>query len=83
MEKITVCAYKYEELDDEAKAKFVNDMYEMPFDYEDEDENGNTIMKYDYFGDWDIKEQIDYCELNDHLFDKYGNLIGHLERYNG
>ena len=30
MEKITVCAYKYEELEDEAKAKFVNDMYEMP-----------------------------------------------------
>jgi len=50
----------------------------MPFDYEDEDEEGNTIIKYDYFAEWDLEEQIDFCEINKYLFDKYGNLIGHL-----
>ena len=75
---ITVKAYQYQELNDDAKDKFMHEMYDMPFDYEDEDEEGNTIIKYDYFAEWDLKEQIDFCEMNKYLFDKYGNLIGHL-----
>ena len=76
---ITVKAYQYQELNDDAKDKFMHKMYDMPFDYEDEDEEGNTIIKYDYFAEWDLEEQIDFCEINKYLFDKYGNLIGHLE----
>ena len=75
---ITVKAYQYQELNDDAKDKFMHKMYDMPFDYEDEDEEGNTIIKYDYFAEWDLEEQIDFCEMNKYLFDKYGNLIGHL-----
>ena len=75
---ITVKAYQYQELNDDAKNKFMYEMYDMPFDYEDEDEEGNTIIKYDYFAEWDLEEQIDFCEINKYLFDKYGNLIGHL-----
>ena len=75
---ITVKAYQYQELNDDAKDKFIHEMYDMPFDYEDEDEEGNTIIKYDYFAEWDLEEQIDFCEMNKYLFDKYGNLIGHL-----
>ena len=75
---ISIRAYKYAELDDKAKENFINEMWDMPFDYEDEDEEGNPIIKYDYFGEWDLEEQIDFCEINKYLFDKYGNLIGHL-----
>ena len=75
---ISVRAYEYQELEDYAKDTFINYMYDSPFDYEDEDEEGNTIIKYDYFAEWDLQEQIDFCEMNKYLFDKYGNLIGHL-----
>ena len=75
---ITIKAYQYQELNDNAKDNFMHKMYDMPFDYEDEDEEGNTIIKYDYFAEWDLEEQIDFCEINKYLFDKYGNLIGHL-----
>ena len=76
---ITVRAYEYKELNDEAKATFTHYMYDSPFDYEDEDENGNTIIKYDYFADMDLEDQIEFCEMNNYLFNKYGELIGHLE----
>jgi len=75
---ITVKAYQYQELNDDAKDKFMHKMFDMPFDYEDEDEDGNTIIKCDYFAEWDLDEQIVFCEMNEYLFDKYGNLIGHL-----
>ena len=76
---ITVKAYQYQELNDDAKDKFMHEMYDMPFDYEDEDEEGNTIIKYSYFADMDLAEQIEFCEMNKYIFDKYGELIGHLE----
>ena len=76
---IKIKAYEYAELKQEAKNQFINEMWDLPFEYEDEDAEGNTIIKYDYFGEWDLKDQIEYCEINDYLFNKYGNLIGHLE----
>tara|TARA_R100000426_G_scaffold26751_2_gene22325 strand:- start:157 stop:429 length:273 start_codon:yes stop_codon:yes gene_type:complete len=76
---INIRAYEYKELDDEAKARFIHEMYDMPFDYDDDDENGNTIRKYEYFADWDLEAQIEFCELNNYLFNRYGELIGHLE----
>ena len=57
-------------------------MYSLPFEYEDEDEEGNTIIKYDYFGDMDLEMQIEYCDVNKHLFNKYGDLVAHLEEAN-
>jgi len=76
---INIRAYEYKELNDEAKATFTQYMYNSPFDYEDEDENGNTIIKYDYFADMDLDDQIEFCEMNNYLFNKYGELINHLE----
>ena len=76
---ISVRAYEYKELDDKAKDTFIHYMYDSHFEYEDEDENGNTIIKYDYFADWDLEGQIEFCEINKYFFNKYGELIGHLE----
>ena len=76
---ISIRAYEYAELDDKAKENFIHEMWDMPFDYEDEDKEGNTIIKYDYFGEWDLEEQIDFCEANNYLFNKYGELVGQLE----
>ena len=76
---ISIRAYEYQELEDYAKDKFINYMFDTPFEYEDEDEEGNTIIKYDYFADMDLAEQIEFCEINEYLFNKHGELIGHLE----
>lgn len=76
---ITINAYEYAELNDNAKNNFIHKMWDEPFEYEDEDKEGNTIIKYDYFGEWDLEEKIDYCEICNYLFCKHGNLIGHLE----
>jgi len=76
---ISIRAYEYQELEDYAKDTFINYMYDSPFEYEDEDEEGNIIIKYDYFADMDLKEQIEFCEINKYLFNKHGELIGHLE----
>ena len=76
---ITIKAYEYAELNDKAKNNFIHEMWDEPFEYEDEDKQGNTIIKYDYFGEWDLKDQIEHCEMNDYIFNKYGELVGHLE----
>ena len=76
---ISIRAYEYAELDDKAKENFIHEMWDWAFDYEDEDEEGNTIIKYDYFADMNLEEQIDFCKINDYLFNKYGEVIGHLE----
>lgn len=81
---ITIRAYKFAELSDKAKEKFVHEMWDMPFESEtgEHDADGEMILEYDYFGEWDLEEQIDYCEMNNHLFNKYGQLVGHLEEVN-
>jgi len=78
MKIVKIKAYKYEELNEKARDKFINEMYDWPFDYDYEDENGEIIRKYDFFGQWELSEQIEYCEMNEYLFDKYGGTIGHL-----
>ena len=52
---------------------------ELPFDYEDEDKQGNIIKKLDYPSDWDEIDIQEHCEANEYLFDKYGKCIHHLE----
>jgi len=78
---IKIRAYEYAELNDKAKDNFIHSMWDMPFEAEtgEHDDEGNMIIEYDYFGEWDLEEQIDFCESNDYLFNKYGKLIGHLE----
>ena len=79
---MTIKVYEYAELNEKAKNNFIDEMWHMPFEYEDEDEKGNTSIKYDYFGEWNLKDQIDFCESNAYLFDEYGNLVKHLEEVN-
>ena len=38
----------------------------------------DTVIKYDYFADMNLAEQIEFCEINEYFFNKYGELIGHL-----
>ena len=78
---IKIRAYEYAELNDKAKDNFINLMWDMPFESEtgEYDNNGDMIVVYDYFGEWELEEQIDHCKANDYLFNKHGKLIGHLE----
>lgn len=78
MKIVKIKAYKYEELNERAKDKFINEMYDIPFDYDIEDENGELIRKYDFFGEWELSEQIEFCEMNEYLFDEYGRTINYL-----
>ena len=75
---VKIRAYKYQELDSKGKAKVIYQMNEIPFDSEFENDNGELITEYDYFGDWDLSDQIDFCDINEYLFDRYGNPIHHL-----
>ena len=78
---IKIRAYEYAELNDKAKDNFINSMWDMSFETEtgEYDNNGDMIIEYDYFGEWELEEQIDFCESNNYLFNKHGKLTGHLE----
>ena len=81
MKTIQVNAYEYNELNDKAKFQAKIWLNEVPFDYDtgEIDENGKPIIKYEYPGDWDDKEIYEHCELNNYLFDKFGNCVHHLD----
>ena len=38
-----------------------------------------AMLVYPYFAEWYLEEQIEFCEMNNYLFNKYGELIRHLE----
>ena len=46
--------------------------------YDCEDENGNTITKYQYFADAEDYEVQEHCELNGYLFTIKGDCVHHL-----
>ena len=81
MKIIKVNAYEYKELNDEAKFQAKVLLDEIPFDYDtgEIDENGKSIMKYDYISEWNEGDIIEHCEVNGYLFDKWGNRVHHLE----
>jgi len=81
MKVIKVNAYDYSELDSEAKFKVKLWLDEDPFDYEtgEIDENGKSIIKYDYASEWDENDIQEHCEVNGYLFDKCGNCVHHLD----
>ena len=75
--KVTINAYKFEELDDKAKHKVLWWLDEHPLNYEDE----NGEIKWEYYNDIydeDPSYIIEHCEANEYLFDEYGNAIHHL-----
>jgi len=79
MKQIKVNAYEYEELNTDAKTNVVYWLDQDPLDYETEDEQGNIIKELKYFSDMAQKDIQVHCEINEYLFDKYGECIHHLE----
>lgn len=75
---VSIMAFNYHELTDKAKHRASLWLDEIPFDYEDVDEDGNITINYDYFSEWDEETQKEYCEINGYLFDKNGRCIHHL-----
>jgi len=78
MKIVKIKAYKFEELKDSAKYEVLTWLDNFPLDYEDE----NGDMTYlDYFSDiydQDPEYIAEHCEVNEYLFDEYGNTIHHL-----
>tara|TARA_A100001201_G_scaffold32785_5_gene35278 strand:+ start:1332 stop:1580 length:249 start_codon:yes stop_codon:yes gene_type:complete len=79
MKIIKVNAYEFNELNQKAKNEVVNWLDQHPLDYETEDEQGNIIKEYQYFYDMEEIDIIEHCEMNEYLFNKYGEPIHHLE----
>ena len=77
MEQVKINAYKYSELSDDAKSNVSYKYFLDGFEYED-DINGSSVIKYDYFEDWELAEQIDFCDANNYLFSVDGVMINHL-----
>jgi hypothetical protein len=71
---VTIEAYRFEELSSEAKGNFAYEMYDSPFDYED----NNGKLNCEYFIDWEEHFQIEFCDMNDYLFNNKGELINDL-----
>jgi len=79
MKQIKVNAYEYSELNKEAKFKANLWLDEYPIDSEYENETGQIIRTFEYVSDWELSEIIEYCEINEYLFSKFGKHIHHLE----
>ena len=79
METIKINAYNYQDLSDDSKVHVKIWLDKLPFDYEDEDENGNIVTKLDYPSDWEETDIIEHCQANGYLFDKYGKCVHQLE----
>ena len=72
--KVTIKAYKYEELDHQSQFEVLTWLDTDPIDYEDEE--GNTYWQY--FTDMETQDVIEHCEANGYLFNKFGEPIHHL-----
>ena len=72
--KVTIEAYKYEDLDQISQFEVLTWLDEFPLDYKDE--NGET--KWEYFTAMETQTVIEHCEANGYLFNKFGEPIHHL-----
>ena len=79
MKQIKIEAYDYQELNEDSKYEVKLWLDEIPFDYEDEDKEGNIITKLDYPSDWSDEDINEHCKMNGYLFNKYGKCVHHLQ----
>ena len=79
MKQIKIDAYNYQDLNDDSKVNVKIWLDELPFDYEDEDKNGNIVKKLDYPSDWSDEDINEHCQSNEYLFSKFGECIHQLE----
>ena len=78
MKLIKINAYKFNELNNEAKSRVTHWLDEMPLYYETQDKNGNIIEKIQYFTDMHNSDICDHCEMNGYWFSENGEYIHHL-----
>jgi len=78
MKLVKIKAYKFKELSEKAQHVVSCNLDNFPFDYEVETSDGEYITKYEYFSDWSKDDQIEFCNLNEYLFNKNGEMIHHL-----
>jgi len=75
MKLVTIRAYDYKDLPDNAKNNVLAWLDEFPLEYERED----GTMQYEYFSDCtDENDTIEHCEINGYVFDQYGRPIHQL-----
>jgi hypothetical protein len=76
MKTITVTAYDYAELNQEAKTKVKHWLDGWPLEVE----NDAGEFEYDYFSDMTDEDIQDHCEVNGYLFSRTGRSVHHLKR---
>lgn len=83
---VMVEGFQYHELTEKAQHKVLDWLDDPPLEYETEvtvineegDEEVQNVMKYEYPSDWAPEEIQSHCEMNEYLFDKFGDPIHHL-----
>ena len=75
---VLIEGFQYKELPTKAQRKVLEWLDDHPFDYETEDDEGNTMTRYEYPSDWTTDEVQEHCEMNEYLFDRLGEPIHHL-----
>lgn len=76
MEKVIIEAYQFKELNEKAKDRVINWLDEDPVEVQYE----NQFFYYRYFSEGSEDDISEHCELNNYLFNIYGQPIHHLIR---
>ena len=76
--KAEIDVYEYKDLDSVAKGKVIYWLDLYPTEYDDEDDFGDIVTKYQYFADAEDYEIQEHCEVNNYLFTIKGDCIHHL-----
>jgi hypothetical protein len=77
MLSLKINAYRYQDLDNDAKKEVIYWLDYNPQEYEKED----GTFGYSYYGDLGKDDEhiiIEMCDMNNYLFDKNGNPIHQL-----
>lgn len=79
MKNVTIEAFNFQDLNDDAKQKVINWLDLYPVEYEKE----NGSFGYSYYSDLNKEDEyiiVEMCEMNNYLFNQYGEPIHHLIR---
>lgn len=74
MKTVQIQAYTFDELDARGKVKALYWLDECPFEYEDE----HGSVYYEYPSEWQYEDISEHCNMNEYIFNKYGEPIHHL-----
>jgi len=79
MKNVTIEAFNFQDLNDDAKQKVINWLDLYPVEYEKE----NGSFGYSYYSDLNKEDEyiiVEMCEMNNYLFNQNGEPIHHLIR---